>query len=73
MTEYKDYEFCIAMNCKYYYPKNRFEEANCACNVDCVHSAKEFHKWLVNNNFKLLKKNNKDEETIRKNDKHLKK
>lgn len=47
MSAYKDYEFCKDICC----PK--FAEK---CTIDnCIHTAKDFHEWLVKNGFSLLK------------------
>lgn len=58
MTEkYKNYEFCKAINCIHYYPTNRFEKENCSCVNDCIYTAKDFHNWLIDNNFEIIKRN----------------
>lgn len=48
--EYQDHEFCKAINCKYF-----FEDED-KCIYHCQYTAKEFHQWLKENNFKLIKK-----------------
>jgi len=45
--EYQKYEFCKAINCCSF--KNK------CFNINCIRTAKEFHKWLVANGFKIVK------------------
>ncbi len=50
---YRKNEFCIDVKCKYYLEKKKtcyFYGAQ-----SCIHTAKELHKWLKNNGFKLSK------------------
>jgi hypothetical protein len=50
MSTYKKYEFCIAMDCSY------LNNNECQCKPKkCVYTAKEFHKWLKLNNYKIQK------------------
>ena len=55
--EYGKYEFCKAVDCEYHYPKNRFEAENCSVPISsyCPLTAKEFHQWLKENGFKIVK------------------
>jgi hypothetical protein len=51
--QYKKYEFCIDVNCP------MFHHIELKCLVDescCIKTAKQFHKWLKNNNFIICKK-----------------
>lgn len=61
--EYRKYEFCKSVGCYYYYPNNRFEAENCSVpNMSiCPYTAKEFHKWLKENGFKIFKAESTDE------------
>lgn len=55
MREYKKYEFCKAIKC--------IALKDNLCRTDpemCMYSAKEFHQWLKENNFKIIKDNNYD-------------
>ena len=55
MREYGKYEFCKAMKCP------ALKDNLCLTDPEvCVFSAKEFHIWLKENNFKLVKDNNHD-------------
>ena len=48
--EYKDHEFCKSVKCLW----RRFSE----CDVDannCVYTAKEFHKWLKSNGYRIVR------------------
>lgn len=44
---YKKYEFCKSVNCSGLYNK--------CCVHGCYHTAKRFHNWLQENNFKIIK------------------
>jgi len=48
--EYKDHEFCKAVDCLW---------STCSgCSTDakqCVYTAKEFHRWLKSNGYKIVK------------------
>lgn len=50
---YRKNEFCIAMQCKYYFEKKK----TCYFFGDksCIFTAKQLHKWLKNNGFKIVK------------------
>jgi hypothetical protein len=49
--EYQDYEFCKDVKCR-----DWLKSANCCCPItDCNYSAKEFHIWLNNNGYKIVK------------------
>ena len=56
--EYQKYEFCKAVNCSCYTPgaKDLQVLPNCITS-DCVMTAKEFHHWLMDNWFKIIKEN----------------
>ena len=45
--EYEKYEFCKSVNCSGLYNK--------CCVHGCYHTAKRFHNWLQENNFKIIK------------------
>ena len=47
---YKKYEFCKSVNCSGLHN-------NKCCVHGCCHTAKHFHKWLQENNFKIIKEN----------------
>jgi hypothetical protein len=49
-TEYAKHEFCQAIRCPEFDGKRCLKRAD-----ECVHTAKEFHHWLIFNRFKLLK------------------
>ena len=45
-------EFCKSMSCSWLHPK----EKTCADKEgNCAYSAKEFHKWLKENNYRIIK------------------
>ena len=56
--EYQKYEFCKAVDCRYHYPENVFEGENCAATgkKECPYTAKEFHHWLNDSGFEIVKK-----------------
>ena len=47
---YEKYEFCKSVNCTGLHN-------NKCCVHGCCHNAKHFHKWLQENNFKIIKEN----------------
>lgn len=47
--EYKKYEYCKAVGCPC------IEYAEQCCISGCIYTAKDFHKWLKENNFKIVK------------------
>ena len=47
--EYEDYEFCYDVRCAWV-KKNK-----CSLSPGCRHTAREFHKWLTDNGFKIVK------------------
>lgn len=48
--KYKKYEFCRSVKCPSLIK-------NCKSrNIDCKFTAKDFHKWLKENNFEILKR-----------------
>ena len=52
-NEYKDHEFCKAVGCSGFC----FKTQKCMVYVpsDCKFTAKEFHKWLKINGYKIVK------------------
>ncbi len=49
---YEKYEFCRSMNCPYL-------TESTICNIyGCFYTAKQFHHWLQENNFKIIKEDN---------------
>ena len=54
--EYEKYEFCKSVNC-YGLHNNK------CCVHGCCHTAKHFHKWLQENNFKIIKENTDEHRT----------
>jgi len=55
MRKYKKYEFCKAIKCP------ALKDNLCLTDPEmCMYSAKEFHQWLKENNFKIIKDNNYD-------------
>ena len=55
--EYKKYEFCRSIDCTGLHN-------NKCCIHGCCHTAKYFHKWLQENNFKIIKENTDEHRTI---------
>ena len=53
---YKKYEFCKSVNCSGLYNK--------CCVHGCYHTAKYFHNWLQENNFKIIKENTDEHRII---------
>lgn len=54
---YKNKEFCKSVKCKKLV-QNTIDKTHCYCEMHgggCVKTAKEFHNWLNENNFCLLK------------------
>ena len=48
---YGKHEFCKSMNCPYLTPAT-------TCDIcGCFYTAKQFHHWLQENNFKIIKEN----------------
>lgn len=47
--EYQEYEFCKAKKCWKYFE-------NKCLDIGCQYTAKEYHKWLKENSFKIIKK-----------------
>ena len=54
---YKKYEFCKSVNCSGLYNK--------CCVHGCYHTAKRFHHWLQENNFKIIRENVNEHRTIK--------
>ena len=51
---YGKHEFCKSMNCPYLTPAT-------TCDIcGCFYTAKQFHHWLQENNFKIIKENADD-------------
>ena len=55
--EHKKYEFCRSIDCTGLHN-------NKCCVQGCCHNAKHFHKWLQENNFKIIKENTDEHRTI---------
>ena len=57
--EYQKHEFCKDIKCNQFIPESKKHGITESCmfshDSDCIHTAKEFHKWLKENNFKLVK------------------
>lgn len=53
--EYEKYEFCKSVNCSGLYYENCSGLYNKCCVHGCYHTAKRFHNWLQENNFKIIK------------------
>ena len=51
IEEYKKYEYCKAIGC----PCIEYTEQ--CCISGCAYTAKDFHKWIKENNFKVVKEN----------------
>ena len=47
-NEYQNYDFCKDVNCRDWLK-------GCCTITDCNYSAKEFHMWLNNNGYKIVK------------------
>ena len=53
LEEYKKYEFCKDINCPCLISGNCIVQ-----HIDeCLYTAKEFHKWLNKNDYKIIKRN----------------
>jgi len=52
---YKDYEFCKDVECPIYFFVKDDPKFKQICRKHCVRSAKEFHKWLKKNKYKIIK------------------
>ena len=52
MKEYKKYEFCKSVGC---IELTKKEPIKCGAVYKCVYTAREFHRWLKNNGYKILK------------------
>lgn len=57
VRKYVKYEFCKAVHCHKYNPKNKFVEGSCLLfiNERCLHTAKEFHEWLKGSGFEIVR------------------
>lgn len=60
--EYKKYEFCKAIGCSWRVAamNNGLPDERCI-HRGCRHTAKEFHHWLKDNGFKIVKEQASDE------------
>ncbi len=56
VREYKAKEFCQSMKCEKLAPDRRGGDGEyiCTC-ADCIHSAKVFHHWLIEQGFFVFK------------------
>ena len=66
--EYEKYEFCKAVKCECFITESiklHIEEA-CIFSYprDCIYTAKEFHKWLKENDFRIIKKHTPEGDPI---------
>lgn len=55
---YIKYEFCRAMECPFLISVTGMHWSQSLCYQDpenCHHTAKEFHSWLTNNGFAIIK------------------
>ena len=50
LIEYQDHEFCTSVNCLWHHCSGCDKDSK-----NCVYTAKEFHKWLKNNGFEIVK------------------
>lgn len=57
--EYKKLEFCIDVSCQHYWPESTHCQEHCGVNnkSNCNFTAKEFHHWLKDNGYKIVKDN----------------
>jgi hypothetical protein len=55
MTKYKDHEFCKDIKCLQFYDGECTKKTPTILSSNCVHSAKDFHKWLKNNGYEIIK------------------
>jgi hypothetical protein len=55
--KYRKNEYCKALKCKFLVRENSIDLSTCrSVGACCPHTAKEFHKWLIINNFIIVKK-----------------
>lgn len=52
---YIDYEFCINITCGYLEHDENGAKCYWDSPVSCCMTAREFHRWLKNNRFKVVK------------------
>ena len=61
--KYSKYEFCKSVNCNQLIPESKTYGINECCmfknDHDCIFTAKEFHRWLKDNGFEIMKKEDK--------------
>ena len=54
---YEKHEFCRSLKCPYLTPST-------TCCIDgCFYTAKRFHKWIQENNFKIIRENTDEHRT----------
>lgn len=58
---YEKYEFCRSMNCPEIADKTHCDNFN----EYCIFTAKRFHHWLQENNFKIIRENANEHRTIK--------
>ena len=58
---YEKYEFCQSMNCPEIADKTHCDTFN----EYCIFTAKRFHHWLQENNFKIIRENANEHRTIK--------
>lgn len=50
--EYQKHEFCLAMKCSW------FQHGVCTLKPGCAYTARQFHYWLKDNEFEIIKASN---------------
>lgn len=50
-TEYQKYEYCRDIGCPMYSPHS----GRCTMDTECIESARDFHGWLENHGYKIVK------------------
>ena len=58
---YEKYEFCQSMNCPEIADKTHCDTFN----EYCIFTAKRFHHWLQENNFKIIRENANEHQNIK--------
>ena len=54
-NEYQNYDFCKDVECSELIKP--YDKLDSKCNLsECVKTAKEFHKWLNSNGYKIVKR-----------------
>lgn len=62
MIEYKKREFCNALPCKVQVLLNKenegsegYEQVRSICKTSCIHTTHEFHAWLIDKGYLVLR------------------